>query len=77
MQNLDQELGKYPPQFMEALILRVSDYTYDQISETTGVKKGTVKSRISRARDSFKECLERSVVNTSKGQAFTETDLVE
>jgi RNA polymerase sigma-70 factor (ECF subfamily) len=48
------------PDFREALVLRdLQDFSYEEIGGMLKVKAGTVKSRISRARELVKECLKK------------------
>jgi RNA polymerase sigma-70 factor (ECF subfamily) len=52
-------LDKVHPKYRIALLLRVNDgLSYAEISEVLGIPKGTVMSRISRARESLKSLLE-------------------
>jgi RNA polymerase sigma-70 factor (ECF subfamily) len=65
MSEIEAALAKLPEQFRIAMILReMHGLSYDQIAILTNSEKGTVKSRISRARDKvqtsmapyFKDC---------------------
>jgi RNA polymerase sigma-70 factor, ECF subfamily len=48
------------PDFREALVLRdLQDFSYEEIGSMLLVREGTVKSRISRARELVKECLKK------------------
>jgi RNA polymerase sigma-70 factor (ECF subfamily) len=48
--------------FREALVLRdVEEYSYGEIGTMLCLAEGTVKSRISRAREAIKDCLKRVV----------------
>ena len=48
------------PDFREALVLRdLQDFSYEEIGGMLKIKAGTVKSRISRARELMKECLKK------------------
>jgi RNA polymerase sigma-70 factor (ECF subfamily) len=51
-------------EFREAVILRdVNGFSYDEISDMLKIPEGTVKSRISRARLSLKDCLKKVLGN--------------
>lgn len=48
--------------FREVLVLRdMQEFSYDEVVGALGLKEGTVKSRLFRARDAVKECLKRSL----------------
>ncbi len=50
---LDQE-------YREVIVLRdVQDLSYDEIGAALGIREGTVKSRLFRARDAVKDCLKK------------------
>ncbi len=54
-----EAIAKLPPKLREPLILRdFEGMSYQEISETTGIESGTVKSRIFRAREALKKHLE-------------------
>jgi RNA polymerase sigma-70 factor (ECF subfamily) len=62
-----------PPDFREAIVLReMEELSYHEIAEITGVPRGTVMSRLSRARARLAECLKHSVhlgtLNERSGQ---------
>ena len=53
-------IDKLSEEHREVIILRhVNDYSYEQISKTLSLEVGTVKSRISRAREALKKNLEK------------------
>jgi len=57
-----QAIAAMEPEFREVLVLRdVEDLSYEEIAEIVGVKEGTVKSRIHRARAQLKEAIERAL----------------
>ena len=48
--------------FREVLVLRdMQEFSYDEVAGALGLREGTVKSRLFRARDAVKECLKRSM----------------
>lgn len=53
-------IEKLSKEHREVIILRdINNYSYDKISEMLGIEQGTVKSRISRARDALRKILEK------------------
>jgi len=51
-----------PPDFREVLVLRdLQDRSYLEIGAVLNVREGTVKSRLARAREGVKACLERAL----------------
>ena len=51
-------IGTLQPEFREVLILRdMQGLSYEEVSSSLGVKDGTVKSRLFRAREGVKDCL--------------------
>ena len=51
-----------PADFREAIVLReMEELSYQEIAQITGVPRGTVMSRLSRARARLAECLRYSV----------------
>ncbi|MDZ4742040.1 MAG: sigma-70 family RNA polymerase sigma factor [Verrucomicrobiota bacterium] len=58
--QLTGAIGKLDPDHREILILReIQELSYDEIAVITGLNVGTVKSRISRAREELKTILKR------------------
>jgi RNA polymerase sigma-70 factor (ECF subfamily) len=56
--QLQQAIGRLAPEFREVLVLReFEDCSYKQIAEITGVKMGTVMSRLARARERLAQLL--------------------
>jgi len=50
------------PDFREVLVLRdIEDLSYEEIADIVGVKEGTVKSRIHRARAQLKEAIRQAL----------------
>jgi RNA polymerase sigma-70 factor, ECF subfamily len=50
------------PDFKEVLVLRdIQDYSYEEISTMLEVHIGTIKSRLFRAREAVKDCLQRAM----------------
>lgn len=50
---------RIPSKYREAFVLReINHFTYEEISEITGLKLGTVRSRINRGRSHFREIIE-------------------
>ncbi|MGO1948224.1 MAG: RNA polymerase sigma factor SigE [Mycobacteriaceae bacterium] len=65
MNNIDPALGRalddLAPEFRVAVVLCDGlDLSYEEIADTLGLKMGTVRSRIHRARSQLRESLERS-----------------
>ena len=58
LQDVQTALAKIPSEQREALVLVASEgLAYDQVAEITGVAVGTVKSRVSRARQRLAELM--------------------
>ena len=56
--RLDAALAELAPDFRAVLILReAEELSYDEIAARLGLRKGTVKSRLSRARSAMREHL--------------------
>lgn len=57
-QAVQRCIGRLDPGFREVVVLRdIQGLSYDEVAETLGIKAGTVRSRLSRARESLRECL--------------------
>lgn len=55
-------IGKLPDKYRIMIVLRdIQDFSYEEISEVTELPIGTVKSRISRARNTLKEILSKDM----------------
>lgn len=53
-------IGKLDGEFREVLVLRdIEGFSYDEIKESLRLPEGTVKSRLFRARESLRNCLEK------------------
>jgi RNA polymerase sigma-70 factor (ECF subfamily) len=49
------------PDYREVIVMRdLQDFSYDEIGSTLGVREGTVKSRLFRAREAVKDCLKKA-----------------
>jgi RNA polymerase sigma factor (sigma-70 family) len=63
---IDQELQRLPERYRSALVLcDLEGHTHEQVAATLGCPVGTVKSRLSRARDQLRERLVRRGVTAS------------
>jgi len=59
-QRVQDCISALEPGFQEVLVLRdIQGHSYDEIGAALSMREGTVKSRLSRARDAIKECLKR------------------
>ena len=55
---LEQAIGQLSEHHRAVVVLRdIEEMTYEQIAETLDLELGTVKSRLSRARESLREIL--------------------
>lgn len=60
--EVQQVINKLSPDYKSVLIMRdINGLSYDEISESLDINIGTVKSRISRARTSFKKIMENEM----------------
>lgn len=58
--QIEEVISKLPPRYRELIVLRhVSELSYDEIAEVTGLPLGTVKNRIFRAREAMRKHLLR------------------
>lgn len=59
--DIEKGIKNLSPKLKEVIILReINQLEYKEIAEVLGIEKGTVKSRLSRARDELKDFLEGS-----------------
>jgi RNA polymerase sigma-70 factor (ECF subfamily) len=59
--DIEKGIKNLSPKLKEVIILReINQLEYQEISDILGIEKGTVKSRLSRARDELKNFLEGS-----------------
>ncbi len=57
--SLEEAIDRLPPHYREPFLLREKEeMTYEEIAEVLGIRLGTVKSRINRARGRLREMLE-------------------
>jgi RNA polymerase sigma-70 factor (ECF subfamily) len=55
-------IGALEPGFREVLVLRdLEEHSYGEIGSMLNLAEGTVKSRLSRAREAVRDCLKRVV----------------
>lgn len=67
-ESVHETLGRLKPEFREILVLKYfSEYSYEQISETLGISRGTVMSRLYYARHAFKAAIEATESERRKG----------
>ncbi|MDL5045334.1 sigma-70 family RNA polymerase sigma factor [Oscillatoria amoena NRMC-F 0135] len=67
--EITRAIGQLDPDHREALILReIQEFSYEEIAEATGLNPGTVKSRISRAREELRSILQRSGLGKEEGK---------
>jgi RNA polymerase sigma-70 factor (ECF subfamily) len=53
-------IGRLEQEFREVLVLRdLQEFSYEEIGDMLKVREGTVKSRLFRAREAVKECLQK------------------
>ena len=54
--QIEEAISKLPPRYRELIVLRhVSELSYDEIAEVTGLPLGTVKNRLFRAREMMRQ----------------------
>jgi RNA polymerase sigma-70 factor (ECF subfamily) len=59
--DIEKGIKKLSPKLKEVIILReINKMEYQEIADVLGIEKGTVKSRLSRAREELKDFLEGS-----------------
>lgn len=59
---LQKCIDKLSTEFREVLVLRdMQELSYEEVGTTLNLREGTVKSRLFRARDAVKECLQKTV----------------
>jgi len=59
--DIERGIKKLSPKLKEVIILReINKMEYQEIADVLGIEKGTVKSRLSRARNELKDFLEGS-----------------
>ncbi len=69
IRRVEEALSQLPVRFREVLVLReIEGLSYKQISDVMGVTMGTVMSRLSRARDRFREAAD-NLLNSDLGTA--------
>lgn len=72
-QTLMAAIQQLPADYRDILVLRaVDDLPYEQIAELLGLKLGTVKSRLARARLQLKKILE----NGNSSESFSSNDCI-
>lgn len=55
-------IARLPIEFREVVVLReLQELAYDEIAGVLSLRAGTVKSRLSRAREAIKQCLQRTM----------------
>ena len=63
-----QGIERIPLRYREAFVLReVNQFTYEEIAEITGLKLGTVRSRINRGRGHFRAIMEPLLKREERG----------
>lgn len=56
---INQAIGRIPEKYRESFVLReINQLSYEEIAAVTGLKLGTVRSRINRARNYFRQIVE-------------------
>ena len=61
-EQIERCIASLPVEFREVLVLRdLEERSYEEIGAAVGVREGTVKSRLFRAREGVRECLKRAM----------------
>lgn len=66
---VSQGIERIPAKYREAFVLReVNHFTYEEIAAITGLKLGTVRSRINRGRGHFRDIMEPLLQRIMRGE---------